>query len=185
MGEPKVCAFIAEKPALTPHVYSIENTLRQAAYTLSQELESIIAQTGKLTDGPDTIYSVIANANMPWEEVTLSDGEKVTLSQAGYSSARQTPNREDRKRVFETFWGTWKSYEATMGAVMNSHINGLVFQTNVRKHDTSVSRALFEDNMPEAVYRTLIEEVNTALPTLHRYFNLRKRMLGIEGELRY
>jgi oligoendopeptidase F len=179
MGEPKVRAFIAQEPQLTPHVFDLEDTLRRAAYTLSQEVESVIAQSGKLTGGPKSIYSVMANANMPWEEVTMSDGEKVTLSQSGYSSARQVPNRIDRKQVFETFWQTWKNYEATFGTVMNTHINGLAFQTQVREYDTSVGRALFGNKMPEAVYRTLVEEVNTALPTLHRYFKLRKRMLGM------
>ena len=37
-----------------------------------------------------------------------------------------------------------------------------------------------QDNLPPAVYHTLVEEVNKALPTLHRYFRLRARMLGIE-----
>ena len=34
-------------------------------------------------------------------------------------------------------------------------------------------------NVPESVYRTLIAEANTALPTLHRAFRLRARLLGI------
>ncbi|AWB68851.1 hypothetical protein C2869_21695 [Saccharobesus litoralis] len=31
----------------------------------------------------------------------------------------------------------------------------------------------------------MIKEVNDALPTLHRYFKLRKQMLNIEDDLRY
>ena len=79
-----------------------------APHILSQEVESILAKTGQLTGAPDSIYSVLANANLPWPEVTLSDGKKLRLSQAGYSAGRQAPHRKDRKMVFDTFWSIWK-----------------------------------------------------------------------------
>src|SRR5690606_17091505 len=56
--------------------------------------------------------------------------------------------------------------------------------TKARKYDSMLERQLFNYNLPEAVYRTLVDEVNKALPTLHRYFKLRARMLGVE-QMRY
>jgi len=185
IGERKIQQFLAAEPGLEKHRFGIENTLRQAPHTLSGEIEAVLAKTAQLTGGPDAIYSILANANMPWPEVTLSDGKTLRLSQAGYSAGRQAPVREDRKMVFDTFWTVWKDFEATLGAIINNHIQGLVFRTEVRSYDSSVSRALFDDHMPPEVYHTLVAEVNRALPTLHRYFKLRKRMLGIDDEMRY
>ena len=185
VGEKKIRRFMKQAPGLEVHRHSIEDVLRQAPHTLSKDVEQVLAKTGKLTSAPNSIYGILANANLPWEDVTLSTGEKLRLSQAAYTKSRQAKARKDRQLVFDTFWGTWKDYEATLGTVLNAHIQGLVFQTQVRKYDTSVGRALFGDNMPEAVYRTLVNEVNAALPTLHRYFNLRKRMLNIPDDLRY
>jgi oligoendopeptidase F len=185
LGEEKIEKFFREEPRLAIHAFNIRNSFRSAPHILSQEVESILAKTGQLTGAPDSIYSVLANANLPWPEVTLSDGKKLRLSQAGYSAGRQAPHRKDRKMVFDTFWSIWKDYEATLGTIMNTQVQGLVFQTEVRNYQSSVGRALFDDNMPPEVYRTLVAEVNRALPTLHRYFKLRKRMLGIEDEMRY
>ena len=185
IGERKIQQFLAAEPGLEKHRFGIENTLRQAPHTLSGEIEAVLAKTAQLTGGPDAIYSILANANMPWPEVTLSDGKTLRLSQAGYSAGRQAPVREDRKMVFDTFWTVWRDFEATLGAIINNHIQGLVFRTEVRSYDSSVSRALFDDHMPPEVYHTLVAEVNRALPTLHRYFKLRKRMLGIDDEMRY
>ncbi len=39
--------------------------------------------------------------------------------------------------------------------------------------------------MPEAVYRRLVAEANAGLPVLYRYFRMRKRLMGIVGDLRY
>lgn len=185
VGTQKVRGFIQAEPGLKKHEPALENILRGAQHTLSNDVESVVAQMGKISSAPGTIYSILANANLPWEEITLVNGETLMLSQAGYSKGRNATNRADRKLVFDTFWGTWKNYEATLGSILNAHVQGLVIDTDIRKHKSSVGRALFEDNMPEEVYRTLVKEVNQALPTLHRYFKLRKRMLGIEDDLRY
>jgi len=185
LGEKKVERFIAKEPGLQKHRHQLENVLRQAPHTLSQEEEQLLAQTAQLTDAPGSIYQILANANLPWKTITLSDGKPLVLSQAGYTRARGVADRADRQMVFNSFWQTWKDYEATLGTIMNSHIQGLVFQTRARHFDSSLQRSLFKDAMPEAVYRTLVREVNRGLPTLYRYFKLRKRMLGIEGDMRY
>ncbi|MGB2040697.1 MAG: oligoendopeptidase F [Porticoccaceae bacterium] len=185
VGEEKIRGFIAAEPGLAKHAFGVENSLRQAPHTLGKDVEAVLAKSSKFLGTSSTVYGVLANANLPWPEVTLSDGESLRLSQSGYSVGRQQPVREDRKLVFDTFWGVWKDFEATLGTLMNSHVQGLVFRTQVRDYDSSLGRALFDDNMPEAVYRTLVAEVNAALPTLHRYFKLRKRMLSIEDEMRY
>jgi len=38
---------------------------------------------------------------------------------------------------------------------------------------------LSNNNVPEAVYRTLVAETNKGLPELHRYFELRRKLLGL------
>ena len=185
LGEKKIAQFLTQEPALAKHGFGINDALRRAPHTLVSEIETLLAKTSKLTSGANSIYSVFANANMPWPTVTLSNGKEIRLSQAGYSAGRQATSREDRKMVFDTFWSVWQDYEATLGAIMNSQIQGLAFKTDTRNYKSSLGRALFDDNMPPDVYETLVAEVNQSLPTLHRYFKLRKRMLGIEDEMRY
>ena len=185
LGEEKIALFLEQQPHLNKHRFGVLDALRRAPHTRHQEIETFLAKTGQLTSAPNSIYSVFANANMPWPEVTLSNGKKIRLSQAGYSAGRQATSRKDRKMVFNEFWSTWQDYEATLGAIMNAQIQGLAFKTEARNYESSLGRALFDDNMPPQVYETLIEEVNQSLPTLHRYFKLRKRMLGINDEMRY
>jgi oligoendopeptidase F len=58
---------------------------------------------------------------------------------------------------------------------MKNHI----FTRNVRKFDTCLEAALYNDNIPTTVYRQLIADVHANLPTLHRYLKLRARMMGL------
>ncbi|MEM9283235.1 MAG: M3 family oligoendopeptidase, partial [Verrucomicrobiota bacterium] len=89
-------------------------------------------------------------------------------------------NREDRKAVFDAFWGKLGEYKNTMGQVLLSEVEANVFQAQMRNYDNILDWALSDDNLPEEVYRSLVKVTNESLPSLHRYFQLRGRMLGVE-----
>lgn len=185
-GEAKVKEFQAAEPKLVSVFgFFLDNVLRAAPHTLGDEAEGVLAAAGDVLNQPNNVYDILASAEMPWKTITLSDGTEVKLDQAMYSKYRQAPNRADRKLVFDTFWGVWKDYEETMGANLNAEIVGNIFGARARKFPNALSAALFGDNMPEAVYRQLVTQVNKALPSFHRYLKLRKRMLGIADELHY
>lgn len=184
LGSEKIEAFIAEAPGLAPFDHGLRSTLLRAPHTLTPEGELIMAASGKLRRQPSQIYSIFANADLPWPTISLSDGEEVFLNQSGYSKYRAVDNREDRKAVFDAFWGKLGEYENTMGQVLLSEVEANVFQSRMREYDSILDWALAGDNLPEEVYRSLVKVTNDSLPTLHRYFKLRGRMLGIE-DLRY
>lgn len=186
IGESKIKAFEDQQKALAQrHGFTLDNILRGGPHTLGIEAESVLASAGDVLQQPDSIYGQLANSDLPFPTVKLSDGTEVRLDQSGYEKSRQAPNRADRKLVFDSFWGAWKQYEGTQGAVLTAQIMGDVFRAKARKHESALAAALFPDAMPEAVYRTLVAQANAGLPALHRYFKLRKQLLGISGQLEY
>jgi oligoendopeptidase F len=186
IGADKVHKFEAQEPELARRFGQyLDNTLRQAPHTLSGETEAVLASAGDVFGQPDAIYSVLANAEVPFPTVKLSDGTTVTLDQGSYAKYRQSPNRADRKKVFDAFWGMWKKYEGTLGATLTTQVMGEVFNAKVRHYPNSLAAAVFADNMPEAVYRQLVAQANAGLPTMYRYLKLRKKLLGIKDELGY
>lgn len=185
-GKEKIDQFRAEQPKLNEVFgFMLDNVLRAAPHTLSQESESVLALAADVTGKAGDVYDVFSAAELPFPTVKLSTGEEVRIDQAAYTKYRQAPNREDRKLVFDSFWGKWKEFEGTLGANLSAHVSGHVFNAKARKYANALDAALFSDAMPESVYRMLVSQVNESLPSLHRYFKLRQKMLGIEGELGY
>jgi oligoendopeptidase F len=184
VGQETIESFIREDQRLQRFAFDLENSLRNAPHTLGEEAEATLAYFSQSFGSAENIYSMVANSDIPWPEVTLSNGETGVIDSQGYSRYRSSANREDRKKVFDAFWGTWGEYRNSVGAILNAHIQTQVALSKARKYDSVLQRELFEDNLPEAVYRTLVTQVNRALPTLHRYFRLRKEMLGLD-EMRY
>lgn len=180
IGRTTIEAYQKQEPRLAPFSHQLENTLRKAPHTLGDEAEQILAAAEQPLQAGYNVYGLLANAEIPWPEIELSNGDRVTINSQGYSTNRQSENRDDRKLVFDTYWGKWAEYENTIGMTLSSHIQAEVFLAKARNYSSVLQRELFEDNLPEKIYRTLVREVNKALPTLHRYFKLRERMLGIE-----
>ena len=184
IGEVKLNGFLSELAMLEPYRHDIEDTLRQSKHVLDADAEAMMAATSMIRRLPSNTYRSLANADMPWPTITLSNGEEVRLDQSAYTKYRSVENRGDRKAVFDSFWSKWKEYESTIGTTLAGQVNVHIFNQRQRGYPNSLAASLDTDNIPELVYRTLISETNNNLDTLHRYFRLRGRMLNIE-DLRY
>jgi oligoendopeptidase F len=179
IGKERIAQFLAQDPALSIYRFPLEQTLRQAPHTLDDEGEALIAKFGLMDNAGGSAYTVLTNADIPWPKVKLSGGEEFTLDATAYTKYREVQDRDDRKKVMDAFFGTFKTYERTLGVNLYSQLKQNTVYAKVRKYPDSITRALDRNNIPVAVFDTLIAQTNANLPTLYRYFRLRARMLGV------
>ena len=184
LGRETVAGYVDAEPALKTYRHQLDDILRRADHTRSATEEEIIAAAGLVTDAPSTGYGMLANADAPWPTVTLSDGTEFLLNQAGYSRYRSAENRGDRELVFREFFDVWQQFGRTYGTMLYAQVKRDVFYARVRRYETSLAASLDADRIPVAVYRALVEQANSHLHVLHRYFRLRARMMGLT-QMRY
>lgn len=184
-GAARIRAFITQDPGLRIHAFPIERILRKAPHTLDGDGEALVAKFGNMGNAGQSTYGVLANADMPWPRLKLSSGEEVLLDQSTYTRVRETSNRDDRKRVMDAFFGTFKTFERSLGVMLYSQLKQDAVYSAVRKYPDSITRILGENKVPIAVIDTLIAQTNANLPTLQRYFRLRAKMLGVKDMAYY
>jgi oligoendopeptidase F len=180
IGKERIEKFIEQDARLAPFVMQLDNSLRNAPHTLTQEAERALSYFGQSNRAPNDIYSLIADSDIPWPTVEMSTGEKARIDSQGYSKWRSSSNRDDRKKVFDAYWTRWGEYTSTIGRTLSAHVQTQVASAKARNYDSVLQRELFGDNLPVDVYKTLVSEVNKSLPTLHRSYKLRGKMLGVE-----
>ncbi len=184
VGRTRIHRFMAGEPGLRPYAYPLERTLRSAPHTLDDAGEALVAKFGLMGGTGGAVYSILTDADMPWPKLKLSTGEDITLDASAYTKYREAPDRDDRKRVMEAFFGSFKNFERTMGVTLYAQMKQDAVYAKVRKYPDSLSSAFQVDHMPAAVFDTLVAQTNASLPTLHRYFKLRAKMLGVT-DMRY
>ena len=180
LGENRIAAFLRTEKSLSIYRYPLEQILRKAPHTLDAPGEALIARFGLTAGAGGSAYGILTNADLPWPKVKLSTGEEIVLDQSAYTKYRESANRDDRKRVMDAFFAAFKTYERTFGVTLYAQLKEDAVYAKVRKYPDSITRSLDRNRIPVTVFDTLIRETNANLPTLHRYFRLRAKMLGIE-----
>jgi oligoendopeptidase F len=179
LGKNRISRFLAQDASLKIYRHPLDEILRLAPHTLDTEGESLVAQFGLMSSAGGSAYSILTNADIPWPTIKLSTGEEVRLDAPAYTKYREAPNRDDRKRVMDAFFGAFKTYERTVGVTLYSQLKEDSVLARVRKYLDSITRALDANRLPVTVLDMLIAQTNANLPTLHRYFRLRAKMLGV------
>ena len=174
LGEAQIMAFIAAEPGLGEALgFHLRDALRQGEHVLSPESEQVLSLMATALSASQNARDILANAEIDWPTITLSDGREVLINNAGYGLYRQAANRADRIAVFDAFWGTWKQYESTLGATLNGEVQANVATATARGYENTLAYFLSGDNLPTQVYRTLVDVTNDRIDVLHRYFELR------------
>lgn len=180
LGAERVEELIKGDAGLKKHALYLRDTIRQGEHVLSPETEKVLSLMGTALGSSQGARDMLANAEIEWPKITLSDGTEAHLTNAGYSLHRAAANREDRVAVFDAFWGRYKDFESTFGVTLNGEVQANVAMAKARKYENTLEYFLSGDNIPQDVYRTLVKVTNDRIGVLHRYFKLRERMLGIE-----
>ncbi|HVP07549.1 MAG TPA: M3 family oligoendopeptidase, partial [Candidatus Acidoferrum sp.] len=175
-----ITSFLDSEPGLGVYRHFLGDILRRKAHTGAAGEEKIIADAGLMADAPSSIREVFADADFPYPELTLHDGRRVKLDQAGFSLHRASPDREDREKVFAAFMGSLNEYRRTFGAQLSAQVRQDLFYKEARKYNSCLESALDANNIPLTVYRTLIDNVHRQLGSFHRYLRLRRRILGVD-----
>lgn len=172
--------YFKQKKELAEFKMYIDDIQRMREHTLSANEEKILASFSQTAETPGNVHGIFNNAEMPFAEITLSNGENVKLTSSAYTKYRSTDNREDRKKIFENFFGTYGKFQNTLGANYAGKVQtDFTFAKN-KKYNSSLESALSSNNIPTSVYENLISQIHNNLPTLHRFLQLKKKMLGVD-----
>lgn len=157
----------------------LKKILRQREHTLSPKEEELLAKQGELQETPRKAFGMLTNVDLDFGKI-----DDMPLSQSTWSSFMINPDREIRRRAYEQFYGTYKAHEQTIATLYAGSVKQDIFNARIRGFDTALEKALYRDDVPKSVYTGLIEAVHKAFPALHRYYALRKKILGLD-ELRH
>lgn len=178
IGREKVEAFLRADPGLKKHEVRLRDTLRLARHTLAPEAESALAAVSQIIGAPSGTRSALINADASWPTLQV-DGNTVKVNDTGYTKLREHADRAVRKQTFDAFYKAYGQYENTLGTLLASRVEAGTVNARLRGYPSAVAASLAPGDIPEAVVRTLVAETNKGLPTLHRYFKLRQKLLKL------
>ncbi len=179
MDKETLDAFM-EAPVLSGYRHFLCDIDRSRAYTLDAATEGRLAMLSDAAGATQEAFTMLESVDMTFPSIRDEEGNEVTLTHGNFGVFRESGDARVRKESFEAYFGRFKQYINTFAAMYAGSVKMDNFYTRVRGYNSSCERALFADNAPVAVYDSLTEAVHNNLPTMRRYLELRRRVLGLE-----
>ncbi|MEY2510521.1 MAG: oligoendopeptidase [Verrucomicrobiota bacterium] len=173
-------AEFLEDPALNEWKIALRKIRRMKPYVLSEREERLMALGSAALDGYDETFSQLTDVDMKFGVLVDDKGEEKPLTQSSYGSFLVKRDHALRKRAFHQFYEEFQDHQFTLASSLAYSVKADVFRARARNYPSALEASLFRDDIPAAVYDGLITAVRNNLGPLFRYYELRRRSLGLD-----
>ncbi len=180
MPDADLQALRNQEAQLARYDFYFDNLLRQKQHVLSPQEEALLARSAEIAQAPETIFNMLAHADMTFPAMKDEKGHLTQLSEGRYSLFIRSPQRAVRQQAFTGLFDSYRQYRNTFAATLNSNVKKNIFYADSRHYPSARAASLFNDNIPLPVYDNLIDTVTNNLAPLHRYVSIKGRALGVE-----
>jgi oligoendopeptidase F len=176
--------FAADPAFAAAWRYEFSELWRQAAYTLDAGGENLMAVTGRMRGTAGAAHEALLGVDLTFPQIIGLDGKPRQLTINNFSTLRAAPTYAVRKQAAEAFFGTLRDYETTFSVLLDGVVKNHIATKEARGYASCLEAAISPDNISVETYRNLVDTVRENLPrTMHRYVNLRRQVLGVDGPL--
>ena len=177
--EKKIRAYLKD-PVLKDFRFSLEKLLRYRPHILSEKEERLLAMQGEVAGTASRVFGQLNDADLKFGTVKDERGRSIELTHGSFRSILESPKRSVRKEAFHTFYKSYEDHANTISATLSGSILQDVYYARARSYPSAREGSIFHDNIPVAVYDSLIKAVHDNLKTVYRYFDVRKKALTLK-----
>ena len=178
IDEANFAQFIAD-PVLKDWRIKLHKIRRMRPHVLSLPEERLLALGSVALGGYDDTFSQLTDVDMKFGVLMDETGRERPLTQSSFSSFLVKRDPALRKRAFHQFYAEFQDHQYTLAASLAYSVKADVFRARARHYSSALQASLFPDDVLLSVYDGLIEAVRANLKPLFRYFDLRRRVLGL------
>ena len=176
--------WYADTPGLNLYRRAIDRLRALKDHVLTPSEEALLAQASEMAAQPEAIFSMLNDADMSFEDAVDSKGHRHAVTHGSYFPLMQSGDRSLRESAYHSIYGAYGRIKNTSAALLGSQTKQLQFFARARRYADTLEAALAPTEVPVSVYQGLIDAVHKNVSALHRYMELRRRVLGLDA-LRY
>jgi oligoendopeptidase F len=173
-------SFIAAEDGLKMYEHAFNEILRQKAHVLTKAEENLMAQMSEIAGATNDVFSMINNADIKFGNIIDEDGDEVEVTHGRYIGFMESHDRRVRKDAYEHMYKAYEDLKNTLATTYNYNTKTDVITARIRNYSSAREAALSGDNVPTYVYDNLIDTVNSRLDVLHRYVEVRRKLLKLD-----
>jgi len=180
VGEEKLMGWVKSEPRLAAYEHYFKEIFRVQSHIRTAEVEEILGMLADPFSGPSNTASLLTNADFKFDPGKDADGNPVEVNEGTIWKIMAGADRTSRKTAWESYLDKHLEFKNTLSSNLATSIKQNVFMSRVRKHESALEMTLYGNDIPVSVFHNLIDTFKKNLPTWHRYFEIRRKALGVE-----
>ena len=180
LDESVVEGWFAELPELETFRRTVSKTMREKPYTLSDDCEILMSKMQDCLGSHSDIRSIFSNSDLRFGKIRNEEGKSVELTDSTYVTYLMSKDRRVRSSAFKTLYKTYEQFGNTYATMYNGRVKERCTLAKVRGFKDSITSSTFGDEVTPEIYNNLINSVHKGLPVLYDYYELKRRVLGVE-----
>jgi oligoendopeptidase F len=168
------------EPALADFAMLIEDSIRNRPHTLSESEEVLLSRFGPASEGINDVFGMLDHVEIDLGTISDEQGHEAKMTQGRFAQMREHPDREVRAKAFQQIHESYAKVGRTLATLYATRVKTDIAFSAARRHPDTLSGALFADNLPKETVTGLISAIQDGLPTLYRYLDLRRRLMGLD-----
>ncbi|HEX2908468.1 MAG TPA: oligoendopeptidase F [Phototrophicaceae bacterium] len=180
VGADTLRQWVKTEPGLQHLEQYIDNLFRRQAHVRSAEVEEVLGLATDPFGVVENTADLLTSSEIPFKPAMSSSGETLPVGQGTINKLLDSTDRETRRTGWENYADGYLAFKNTLASNLTAAIKRDVFFAQARRYPSALEAALFENNIPVAVFNNLIETFRKNIPTWHRYWAIRRRALGVE-----
>ncbi|MEA2572865.1 MAG: oligoendopeptidase [Chloroflexia bacterium] len=181
LGADRVKELVSQEEGLQVYQHFFDKLETQREHVRSAEVESLLAEVQDVAFSSYRIHTALENADLKFATIKGENGEDLEVMQGNIDTLIRHQDREVRKAAWEAYADGYISVKNTMAGTLLGQVKTDVFFARARKYPSALDAALAGGNIPREVYFNLLDTFKRQLPVWHRYYEIRKRALGVES----
>lgn len=174
--------WIEENNELKEHRFNLMELYRLRTHVLDKDKEKLLSHFSQYMGAVNDIYDELSTSDIVWNEIELSTGEKVQVTNGVYSKILEgNRNQEDRRKAFEALYSSYNVNKNTYSAIYKGILQRDAAGMRAKNFGSTVEKALEPDNIPVKVYENLINSAKENSEPLKRYIKFRRNYLKLNS----
>lgn len=180
IGEDTLVQWLTDTPDLEFMRQYLDNLFRQQAHVRSAEVEQIMGMVNAPFGSLRQTYGSLTSGDIKFAPATDGDGNEIPIMQGNLETMLKSDDRDLRRTAYESYTDGYLQFKNTLSNLLSTSIRQNVFNARVRGFDSTLEASLFGNNIPTEVFHNLIDTFQKNIPTWHKYWNVRRRVLGVD-----
>lgn len=180
LGEEKISDWIQDEPRLLIYTHYLEDLFRKQTHVRSAEVEELLGMLADPFSNTANTAGMLTDADLKFLPAMDSNTQEHQVTQGSLPGILSLDDRKVRQSAWENYTDGVLTFQNTLASNLVTSIKQNVFMMRTRHFSNTLEASLFEHNIPIGVFHNLIDTFRKNLPTWQRYFNIRKKALGVD-----